>query len=64
VRIYQRGDAGESFHSDVPTETLEESTSFFDIFHRNVEADKIVRDGQILIRRGEHFYTITGQKIK
>ena len=64
VRIYQRGDAGESFHSDVPTESLEEATSFVEIFRKDVPSTKIFRDGQLLILRGEHVYTITGQQLQ
>lgn len=64
IRIYQRGDAGESFHSDVPSESLEETTSLVESSQLNVPSAKIVRDGQLLILRGERVYTITGQQLQ
>ena len=65
VRIYQRGDVGESFYSDVPSESLEDVTSILDAVQNGTDTStKILRDGQLFVQVGEHIYTITGQQIQ
>ena len=69
IRIYQRGDANESFScpsasDDIEPDhasAIEELTSDSALKGRG---EKIMRDGQLLIRRGEHIYTITGSIIR
>lgn len=66
IRIYQRGDANQSFVCPSASDPIEpESLTGID----NVQSDEVhstkqLRDGQLLIRRGENIFTITGQRIK
>ena len=65
IRIYQRGEQGESFLSNVPSEVIEEDLSTVD----NLQADapaatKMLRDGQLLIKRGDTLYDIQGNTIR
>ena len=64
VRIYQRGDASESFVSNVASEAIEDVTSAVDVINQESECKKILHEGQVLILRGGHVYTLTGQIIK
>lgn len=63
VRVYQRGDDGQSFHSDVPSEAIEGASSV-----ENVTVDatavKQLIDGQLLIRRGNELYDMQGKSIR
>lgn len=69
IRIYQRGDAGQSFVCPTPSDPIEpehtsgveQTTSDSSLRGRG---EKIFHNGQLLIRRGEHIYTITGQMVK
>ena len=68
IRIYQRGDADESFVCPSPSDEIEPENP------QGIErptpdpslkgGEKILRDGQLLIRRGENIYSVFGQKIK
>ena len=68
IRIYQRGDANQSFVCPSASDPIEpEKTS--DIVtvsgdRLEVSGEKIIQNGQLLIRRGEHIYSITGQIVK
>lgn len=65
VRIYQRGDEGQSFYSDVPTEDIEVSTAAVgQSATDNVKPAKILRDGQLLIQRGNEVYDLQGNVIR
>ena len=65
VRIYQRGDAGESFSSTVASEQMEETLATTDHLQTDAApATKILRDGQLLIRRGDTLYDIQGNIIQ
>jgi beta-glucanase (GH16 family) len=66
IRIYQRGDQNESFSCPTPSDPIEEeSTQGIDhVQSDKVQSTKEMRDGRIVIRRGEHIYTITGQIVQ
>lgn len=64
LRVYQRGDAGESFHSGVPSDAIEgESTALEDCEVRNEECEvrKLLHNGTIVIEKNGQHYTILGQ---
>ena len=65
IRIYQRGDANESFVCPSASDEIEpEGTQGIEVVESQkskVESRKVLRNGQLLIRRGENVYTITGQ---
>ena len=64
VRIYQRGDAGESFSSTVASEQLEEMLTSTENIQTAAPATKLLRDGQLLIRRADTLYDIQGNIIQ
>lgn len=45
------------YHDDNDTDSVEQVA-------QNEEPIKIIRDGQVYIRRGENIYTLTGQEVK
>jgi hypothetical protein len=66
IRIYQRGDQNESFVCPTSSDPIEEeSTQGIDhVQSDKVQSTKEMRDGRIVIRRGEHTYTVTGQIVE
>lgn len=67
IRIYQRGDANESFACPSASDEIEpEGTQGIEpILDASLQrGEKVLRNGQLLIRRGENVYTITGQIAK
>jgi beta-glucanase (GH16 family) len=68
IRIYQRGDANQSFHSPSPSDPIEPENpqGIEEVMDEGLQVTgrKILRDGQLLIRRGENIYTVTGQMLK
>lgn len=67
IRIYQRGDEGESFHCPSASDPIEPENPQGMEEIKNEElniTNKILRDGQLLIHRGENIYTVTGQMVK
>ena len=66
IRIYQRGDADESFVSPSPSDEIEpEARQDIDNVQRDdIQSTKEMRDGQMLIRRGEKVYTVTGSLVR
>ncbi|MBQ6790362.1 MAG: glycoside hydrolase family 16 protein [Paludibacteraceae bacterium] len=66
IRIWQRGDANESFSCPSPSDEIEpENTQGIDhVQSDKVQSTKEMRDGQLFIRRGEQIYNMTGQRVK
>lgn len=68
IRIYQRGDANQSFTCPSASDPIEpENPLGIETLTGDglqVTGEKFVRDGRLLIRRGEHIYTITGQIVQ
>ena len=67
IRIYQRGDANESFVCPSASDAIEpEGTQVIEPTPNPSlkGGEKVLRNGQLLIRRGEHIYTITGQIVE
>ena len=67
IRIYQRGDANESFSCPSPSDEIEgsgEPRGVEKVQNGNVQSTKEIRNGQLLIRRGGNVYTITGIKVE
>lgn len=63
IRIYQRGDANESFVCSVPSQEIEEEPLAVDNIEQDVQATKQLINGQIYIRRGGEWYDIQGNVI-
>ena len=65
IRIYQRGDANESFVCPSASDAIEpESTQSIEEVQRdNVQGTKVLRNGQIIIRRNGEEYNIIGTKL-
>ena len=66
IRIYQRGDENESFVCPTASDAIEpEGTQGVErIQNSEIRIQKRVENGQILIRRGDKVYTITGQIVQ
>ena len=68
IRIYQRGDANQSFSCPSASDPIEpenpQGTHQAIINDEQQITNKILHNGQLLIHRGEHIYTITGQIVK
>ena len=69
IRIYQRGDQNQSFSCPSESDPIEpEKTSGLEqpVSDSSLQGrgEKVLRDGQLFIRRGGNVYTITGQIIK
>ncbi len=67
IRIYQRGDANESFVCPSASDPIEpEKQQGIEVIGdgSQVTGVKFLHNGQLLIKRGEHVYTITGQMIQ
>lgn len=65
IRIYQRGEAGESFHSPSASDEIEPEPmqSIQDVQRDDVPYTKELHNGQIIIRRGNEVYTVMGVKL-
>ena len=65
IRIYQRGDANESFVCPSASDPIEqESTQGIEnVQGDNVQGTKVLRNGQIIIRRNGEEYNIIGTKL-
>lgn len=64
IRIYQRGDANESFVCPSPSDVIEpESTQSVETINDEVCGQKVLRNGQIIIRRNGEEYNIIGTKL-
>jgi hypothetical protein len=66
IRIYQRGDANESFACPSASDEIEpEGTQGIEKVQSNeVQSTKEIHNGQLLIRRGTTIYTVTGQIVE
>lgn len=67
VRVYQRGDVGESFHSTIESEMIEpEPEGQMDVTtvtNSNPEYSKVICNGQLLLRQGKTTYNATGVRL-
>ncbi|MBQ3633078.1 MAG: glycoside hydrolase family 16 protein [Paludibacteraceae bacterium] len=68
IRIYQRGDANESFSCPSASDEIEsEGTQGIEVVESQkskVESRKVLHNGQLLIRRGEKIYDMLGHEIR
>lgn len=64
IRIYQRGDEGQSFYSSVASEAIEAEQTAVENIATDAAPTKILRDGQLLIRRGNELYNLQGNSIR
>lgn len=64
LRIYQKGDAGESFYSNVASDPIEGGTQdgLIPAISSESASKKVLRNGQIVIERNGETYTILGNK--
>ena len=66
IRIYQRGDENQSFTCLSPSDEIEEEHAQGSLSPTlpGREGEKELRNGQLVIRRGEKTYTLTGQIVE
>lgn len=68
IRIYQHGDAGQSFHSNAPSDPIEpEGGNGIETVTGDglqVTGEKVLRDGRLYILRGGHEYSVDGRLIR
>ena len=66
IRIYQRGDAGESFSCPTASDEIERggTQDIKEVSSDQVPSTKELRNGQLLIRRGEKIYDVTGREVR
>ena len=65
IRIYQKGETGETFVCPSVSDPIEpeKTQGIGEVPRDQVPSTKELRNGQLLIRRGEHTYTVTGQRV-
>lgn len=63
LRVYQRGDASETFMSKSASDAIEQEASALVGVDAEQAPQKIMRDGRIVIVRGRRSYAITGELI-
>ena len=65
IRIYQRGDAGESFVCPSASDPIEPERTENNLSPTlpSREGEKVLRNGQLLIRLGEKMYDIMGREV-
>ena len=65
-RIYQRGDENQSFTCPSPSDEIEPENTQGIITAKGerTNGEKVLHNGQLLIRRGEKTYTLTGQIVE
>ena len=66
IRIYQRGDANQSFTCPSASDPIEPENpqGIESIQPSDISSQKLLRDGKIIILRNGHEYSITGQIVK
>lgn len=66
IRIYQRGDANQSFVCPSASDPIEQANAqgIEAVQGDGVQSTKVMKDGQLFIIRGGHTYTLTGQQIQ
>lgn len=66
IRIYQRGDANQSFSCPSPSDEIEPEAAqgIESVQPSAVSGQKFLRDGQLLIKRGDKIYSTTGQIVE
>ena len=66
IRIYQQGTTSETFVCPTDSDPIEPENpqGIITVSSDRTKGEKILHNGRILIRRGEHVYTITGQIVK
>ena len=66
IRIYQRGDENESFVCPTPSDAIEPENpqGIESIKHSDLSGQKVLRNGQIIIRRNGEEYNIIGIRVK
>lgn len=64
VRIYQRGDEGESFHSDVATEAIEAEHDAIEDIYAEATPTKLLIDGQLFLRKANELYDVQGRVVR
>lgn len=64
LRIYQKGDAGETFSAAVASEPIEQvGTALINTGAEQGRARKVLRDGQLLIEADGRWYNLWGQQV-
>lgn len=66
IRIYQRGDTGQSFYCPSPSDDIEPDNGTVGIEQTDidkVESGKLLHNGRLLIRRNDNLYDATGRII-
>ncbi len=66
IRIYQRGDAGQSFHSAAASDPIEPESvsSISNTPSTEIQTDKVLRDGHLYILRNGNLYDLNGRLIQ
>jgi hypothetical protein len=66
IRIYQRGDANQSFVCPSASDPIEQANAQGKeaVQGDEVQSTKVMKNGQLFILRGGHTYTLTGQQIQ
>ena len=66
IRIYQRGDAGQSFFSNAPSDPIEPESvsSISNTPSTEIQNGKVLRDGYLYILRNGNLYDLNGRLIQ
>ena len=66
VRVYQRGDAGESFYSAVASDPIEAAPTGLEdvVTDENNQARKLIINGQLYIENNGHLYNAMGVRVQ
>ena len=61
VEAYREADVWKDFKEILP---LQETMAISNVHNNNAQGTKVIRDGQIFIRRGEKIYTLQGNEVR
>lgn len=64
VTVTAKDSNGQNLYQETKSFTTENAQAIDQIFDSKPESQKLIKDGQLLILRGDHTYTLQGQEVK
>lgn len=63
LRVYQRGDQGESFYAAAQSDAIETAPTALESIELEVQPTKLIQNGRLIIMRGEAAYDVMGHQL-
>lgn len=63
LRVYQRGDQGEAFHTNAESDAIETEHTALETIEVREQPTKHIQNGQLLIQRGDATYDMMGHQL-